>query len=412
MKYSLFNSSISIWSESYAGPRFHGVLCDPPYELGFMGKSWDSTGVAFQKETWEMVLNCLHPGAYLLAFGGTRTFHRLACAIEDAGFEIRDTLMWVYGSGFPKSLDVSKAIDKANGAEREVIGQIIRGDVEAAKRNGNTMAAADANRNNKAIFGYGIENVTVPATDAAKQWDGYGTALKPAWEPIILARKPIEGTVAANVLKYGCGAINIDGCRVGADVRTYDLKGGENLNKISRPNGNDLLDAKGCGAYGVGAKQIKVGTSTVTGRWPANLVHDGSQMVLELFPNTGISRGGNSQHINGKSCFGDYAKENDGLDPGYGDSGSAARFFYCAKASKAERGEGNNHPTVKPIALCQYLAKLILPPTPESKLLVPFSGSGSECIGALLAGWSSATGIDLDPDYIKIATDRIRRWIP
>src|SRR6266403_107897 len=193
---------------------FDSIVCDPPYGLEFMGKDWDKgvPGVAY----WKEALRVLKPGGYLLAFGGTRTYHRMACAIEDAGFELRDCIMWIYGSGFPKSLNVSKMIDKAAGVKREVVGQIVRGDVETAKTSGVTMAAADANKNNKAIFGYGVEDITIPATDAAKKWDGWGTALKPAYEPIILARKPLEEkrTVARNVLRYGTGALNIDASRV------------------------------------------------------------------------------------------------------------------------------------------------------------------------------------------------------
>ena len=315
------------------------IVTDPPYGLSFMGKRWDYDVPSV--EVWAECLRVLKPGGHLLAFAGTRTQHRMAVRIEDAGFEIRDMIAWVYGSGFPKSLDVSKAIDKAAGAEREVVGQ----------------HGAPA----KSIYSQGKQelpqevNITAPATPEAKQWQGWGTALKPALEPITVARKPLIGTVAENVLQHGTGAINVDGGRVGE-------------------------------------------------RWPANFIHDGSEEATDLL-------------------------------------GASARFFYCAKASKADRDEGceklqersagecvdrvegsagmespragagrtsgsrNHHPTVKPTDLMRYLCRLVTPPS--GIVLDPFMGSGSTGKAAMLEGFAFV-GIEREAEYIDIAKARIQ----
>jgi hypothetical protein len=230
------------------------IITDPPYELGFMGKSWDSTGVAYDSKVWQECLRVLKPGGHMLAFGGSRTYHRLACAIEDAGFQIRDQIMWVYGSGFPKSLNIGKAIDKHAGAEREVVGK---------DKAGTGLGLMDKSSTIGGEF-----DITAPATAEAKQWEGWGTALKPAHEPIVMARKPLDGTVANNVLTHGTGGINIDGCRVGETVETW-------------PSSR---------SYAAGQKQpghtgFTIPTGQVpAGRFPANFIHDGSDEVLELFP--------------------------------------------------------------------------------------------------------------------------------
>jgi hypothetical protein len=224
------------------------IVTDPPYELGFMGKKWDASGIAYNVELWRECLRVLKPGGHLLAFGGTRTYHRMAVAIEDAGFEIRDSLHWCYGSGFPKSLDVSKAIDKAAGK---------RGDVVGERKFGKTSTGQGSGWNSNAVAAFGKQEVCAPATDAARQWSGWGTALKPAHEPIVVARKPLSGTVAGNVLAYGTGALNIDGCRVGSEVRT------NNFNDFSNQHGNQ---------FGNGEPIAKLGETQVVGRWPANLV--------------------------------------------------------------------------------------------------------------------------------------------
>lgn len=368
-----------------------------------MGKSWDSTGIAFNTEMWAACLNILKPGGYLLAFSGTRTYHRMVCAIEDAGFEIRDMVEWMYGSGFPKSLNVAKGIDEAKGKKIS---------------------------ENRAMTGGNYERLgphTIQTTDA-KQFEGYGTALKPAHEPCVLARKPLaESTVVKNVLEYGTGGLNIDASRI--EVLT-------NKELNCTPQRQHARNPIQIGGAKPGDEQPMYSPS---GRWPSNLIHDGSDEVLDIFPET--AKAGNtkpSDMSKGSSVFGigqiavNPAIAND-------EGGSAARFFYCAKASKGERnrgldathathathrfgaglGEGldpnepsidrNHHPTVKPLALTKYLATLIKPPTP-SRLLVPFSGSGSEMIGGILAGFEHVTGVELTEEYIPIAQARCTWW--
>lgn len=245
---------------------FDSAVCDPPYELGFMGRKWDSSGIAFRKETWAAVFRVLKPGAYLLGFGGSRTAHRIACAIEDAGFEIRDSLEWLYGSGFPKSLNVSKALDKAAGAERKVVGanpnhRPISGiEYQGVYAGSNTGAAA----------------VTAPATDAAQQWDGWGTALKPSHEPIIVARKPFSGTVASQVLATGTGAINIDACRV-AHASADDLAGHEAQVAAIKARGGQMADSWKNSSDLSGASDVNS-----AGRWPPNtlLTHSAACRVI------------------------------------------------------------------------------------------------------------------------------------
>jgi DNA modification methylase len=379
------------------------IITDPPYGLSFMGKKWDYDVPG--EDIWRECLRVLKPGGHLLAFAGTRTQHRMAVRIEDAGFEIRDMIAWVYGSGFPKSLDVSKAIDKASGAERKIISE--------TKTNSGGMAHisktnAEHGFRPAAYNGHSLDDsaknciqITAPATPEAQQWDGWGTALKPALEPITVARKPFKGTVAANVLAHGTGGLNVDECRVGTD---------ESLGRplSARPEASSVNAFNWSTRPNPQAGQFLDNTGGL-GRWPANLIHDGSDEVVGLFPQTGISRGGNSQQINaGTGRYnwntGTDKAVPDGVDPGYGDSGSAARFFYCAKTSKRERGEGNNHPTVKPIALMRYLCRLVTPP--GGTVLDPFMGSGSTGIAARAESFNFV-GIELDPDYFAIAQQRI-----
>lgn len=380
------------------------IVTDPPYELGFMGKSWDASGIAYRVELWSECLRVLKPGGHMLAFSGSRTYHRMTCAIEDAGFEIRDQIMWVYGSGFPKSLDVSKAIDKAAGVEREIIG---------------------ANPNHRAVSGIEYEGVyqggntgnpsiTAPATEAAQQWQGWGTALKPAHEPICVARKPLIGTVAQNVLTHGTGAINIDGCRVGDEVLPEQKAGQAKLGTFDREN---------------------MVTPERTGRWPANLIHDGSDEVVELFPREAGAAAAPVKGTEPSSLHSDeiYNLRDRVEGQFYGDSGSAARFFYSPKASKRDRDEGlddftpattsdgravaadnayqrgkterhNIHPTVKPTALMRYLCRLITPP--GGTILDPFAGSGSTGKAAISEGFAFI-GFELSPEYTEIANARI-----
>ena len=362
------------------------IVTDPPYELGFMGKSWDSSGIAYNVDLWRECLRVLKPGGHLLAFGGSRTYHRMACAIEDAGFQIRDQIMWVYGSGFPKSLNIGKAIDKQAGAERQVVGSYETHDI----RNAGLMDKKGAL----------TVTMTAPATPEAQQWEGWGTALKPAHEPIVMARKPLDGTVANNVLTHGVGGINIDGCRVQSDDKT---KSEGHFRK-----GNVIGDERtpvAAGQFGDGA--WVAGTDLSQGRFPANFIHDGSDEVLELFPD---SKGGAFPSKRGQSVNTSFAsgQETVGGFRAMGDSGSAARFFYCAKAGKTERNAGldglNNHPTVKPTTLMRYLVRLVTPP--NGVVLDPFAGSGSTLVAATLEGFSSI-GIEITEEYIPIIEARV-----
>jgi len=338
------------------------IVTDPPYELGFMGNSWDASGIANSVEMWREALRVLKPGGHLLAFSGSRTYHRMTVAIEDAGFEIRDQIMWVYGSGFPKS----KNLDGT--------------------------------------------------------WEGWGTALKPAHEPIAVARKPLVGTVAANVLAFGTGALNIDGCRVHSD----DAQGGEYSVKRFAPGASVNKD-------GNWRQDVEFVGEMKPGRWPANLIHDGSVEVLAAFPDAPGQQGdltGHSKDRLSKGIFGDMKAARDAI--ARGDSGSAARFFYCAKASRADRNEGctssdvpavateatmrereiadwparngNHHPTVKPTDLMAYLARLVTPP--GGLVLDPFMGSGSTGKACMREGFRFI-GIDMTPEYVEIARARI-----
>ena len=359
------------------------IVCDPPYELGFMGKSWDASGIAYSLDVWKAAFRALKPGGHLLAFSGTRTYHRMVVAIEDAGFEIRDQLAWVYGSGFPKSHDVAQSIEKLQTTGK-------------ARRPDRDLGGLPRNRFSGSVEGKLIADTggkVELTTEAAKQWQGWGTALKPAWEPICLARKPLVGTVATNVLEHGTGAINIDGCRVETD---------ETITNHAR----SAESAKSKGIYGDScAQETHQTTGQALGRWPANLCHDGSDEVVEHFP----SKAGAAAPVKGTEPSGvtnnTYGKFNARV-PGtfFADSGSAARFFYCAKTSKSERGEGNDHPTVKPQALMRWLCRLITPP--GGVVLDPFLGSGSTGLASMSEGFRFI-GIELNDNYADIARRRL-----
>jgi site-specific DNA-methyltransferase (adenine-specific) len=445
------------------------IVSDPPYGLAFMGKEWDHgvPGVEF----WTEALRVAKPGAHLVAFGGTRTFHRLAVAIEDAGWEIRDCLSWLYGSGFPKSLDVGKAIDKVNGetdralrfcawfrttgvsrktttdamiqdghisangtmaghyyatsiagqpavptrsiwqtlrplcgdvpgwvdqlverheAEREVVEErtMIQG-------GGNALQIRAGERREVQA------DITRPATDAAKQWDGWGTALKPAWEPIVLARKPLIGTVAANVTAHGTGGINVDGCRIaGGPSVGGNASGASALGQSSGWNAHNN-------------KATPIDREMAAGRWPANvcLDEDAAQLLDAQSGERGASGKASGPTMTGPSTSNSRGKFNGVSDsPFYGDTGGASRFFYTAKASRREREAGdvkNLHPTVKPIALMRWLCRLVTPP--GGLVLDPFNGSGSTGCAAVLEGFRYL-GAELDAEYVEIARKRIAHW--
>ena len=397
-------------------------ITDPPYELGFMGKKWDSSGVAFQPETWQAVFRVLKPGAILLAFGGTRTYHRMVCAIEDAGFEIRDMVEWVYGSGFPKSYDIGKGIDKQAGAEREVVGEYISPE--------NTSGG----KGRKFCHGGqpldGLPKITAPSTPEAQLWDGWGTALKPAHEPIVVAMKPIDGNFVNNALTWGVAGYWIDGGRVGYEGGgTHCNNRDENRKCLGHP------DRTGT-AFGL-TYHADEGNGN-QGRFPANLIHDGSDEVVGLFPVTHPA-GNKEPSPADKGMFGVGRMA---FRDTYGDDGrSAARFFYCAKASRSERNAGlegmeekvgggmkgtedqtlltgsgnirnnkmqNHHPTIKPIELMRYLVRLTKTPT-GGVVLDPFTGSGTTGIACVLEG-REFIGIEREAEYVEIAEKRIAHY--
>lgn len=356
------------------------VVTDPPYGIFFMSRKWDYD--VPRVEVWKEVLRVLKPGGHLLSFGGSRTYHRMAVAIEDAGFEIRDQIMWVYGSGFPKSLDVSKAIDKAAGAEREVIG--------TRRQRANSENSLVAMNSSAGEF----EEITAPATDEAKLWDGWGSALKPAHEPVCLARKPFSGTIANNVLEHGTGGLNIDGCRISHN---------EECRIMAASQANIDNPSEKCRQSGRRTETLELKPA---GRFPANFIHDGSEEVLAGFPETKGEIGRVGRKPGGDYNASCYKIRPMVTETGFRVSGSAARFFYCAKASKADRDEGNCHPTVKPTSLLQYLCRLITPP--GGVVLDCFMGSGSTGKAAVLEGFAFV-GIEKEEEYYKIAKRRIAK---
>jgi site-specific DNA-methyltransferase (adenine-specific) len=436
------------------------VVTDPPYGLGkepnaievlqswittgyhevkgkgFMGKEWDA--FVPQPNFWKEIYRVLKPGGYVLSFAGTRTYDWMVMAVRLAGFEIRDMIAWLYGSGFPKSHDISKAIDKMMGAERKVIGKAKgAGSTGVNDRGNQTFIAKNGNDD-------GTYNITQATTNEAKQWQGWGTSLKPALEPIVMARKPLDGTVAQNVLKHGVGGINIDGCRVPFEdtnnPATNPLYRQQNKDKYKQVKGGELSN---------GAVPFTSGKNGVQeqGRFPANVIHDGSDEVVSLFP---IDSGGSERSgFPGGKTFGGGDMKKEVIGHWFGDSGSASRFFYCAKASKEERNFGlydfedvevrggggrvekgydenneedmrlkesarkfgavkakkkNIHPTVKPIDLMRYLVRLVTPP--NGICLDPYLGSGTTAIACEMEKFSWI-GIELVPEYAEIAKARI-----
>ena len=437
------------------------IVTDPPYGLSFMGKKWDYDVPS--QAIWEECLRVLKPGGHLLAFAGSRTYHRMAVRIEDAGFDIRDQIMWIYGSGFPKSHNVGKAVDKIEGNDREVVGTTTHSQkgVKLAEERTNVGAGA---------FGEAREG---EITKGQSDWEGWGTALKPAHEPIVMARKPFKGSVAENVLEYGVGGINVDGCRIGNESRTYDL---------TMTGGNFETTN--------GGKNIKSDTKTVEGRFPANIIfectcdnpvvkentnqpytykdknyseqgflpnvnavapynyNDTNSGVVHTDPNcpcyildkqSGNRKGFASQNCNNQKLYGGNALNKssttrDGFKVGFNDEGGASRFFYCPKASKKDRDAGleveaksikgrdegqdkmavaykarpterqNIHPTVKPTDLMTYLIRLV---TPKGGIVLdPFMGSGSTGKAAMREEFRFV-GIEREKEYMEIAEQRI-----
>jgi site-specific DNA-methyltransferase (adenine-specific) len=368
------------------------IVTDPPYELGFMGKKWDSTGIAYNVEMWKECLRVLKPGGHLLSFGGSRTYHRMACTIEDAGFEIRDQIMWIYGSGFPKSYDISKGIDKKFGAKREVVGKRVHPTLKNKPNIKSRAYHVETLNSNENMESW---DITAPATNEAKQWSGWGTALKPAHEPIVVARKPLsEKNVVDNVLKWGTGGINIDACRI------------ETNEDLTR-NCMGLASSSNEGwKRPWHEKAIKQVFESTNGRFPANIIFDEEAKRL-LDEQSGITRStkvkNKKKSYDGESFTG-MLRGISTPDIQYNDVGGASRFFYCAKASRKERGEGNNHPTVKPIALMKYLIKLVMPP--NGIVLDPFAGSGTTLVAAKKLGFNYI-GFEIEEQYIEIINKRL-----
>ena len=434
------------------GVQVDSVVTDPPYHLasivkrfgkegsapaqygtdgafkraatGFMGKEWDGGDIAFRPETWELALKLLKPGGHILAFSASRNYHRMAVAIEDAGFEIRDQMMWLYGSGFPKSLNIGKAIDKKQDNKREVIGTQQHPTSKDRTGNKSPYQAEDSHL-----------EATHEITKGNTEWEGWGTALKPAHEPIVMARKPIsEKSIADNVLKHGTGGINIDGCRIEGEGNTER----KITNRKTRSEDGVWTD----GNSGMKAEGSQYADADPRGRFPANVMHDGSEEVLKVFPSSSKSAGGGGVKTTGKNVYGKYNGREYDKTIGYGDDGSAARYFYCPKTSKAEKNKGldgfttkqtqgggggigdynndvnsasgkygsekapskNTHPTVKPIKLMRYLCRLVTPK--GGTVLDPFMGSGSTGIAAKDEGFEFI-GIEREKEYFEIAEQRV-----
>jgi len=445
--YKLYEGSMLDMLEVIKPNTIDSVICDPPYELNFMNKGWDNSGIAFQPDTWKKCYEVLKPGGYLLAFGGSRTFHRIACAIEDAGFEIRDTIMWLYGSGFPKSMNIGLAIDKKNGVESEIIGKYNpHRDGSIKKHIDNSKFSNLAGTEKKYIEG-GLKDLKIPTLEISKRWQGWGTALKPSFEPIIVARKPFKGSLVDNVIEYGVGGINIDECRVDYNGEIPNIGGRANHTR-----------GEGYGFKALGEECV----ANTSGRFPANtiLTYDETDFdeVCGGFPNT-KSTGGHlkakdfSKHKGSMMSYTTLKEESGVIDTGYiapCDYGSASRYFYCAKASKKDRDEGldefkevdttellnrkpntagilweqggtnafsgaggikkNTHPTVKPTELMQYLIRLVSPD--GATILDCFNGSGSTGKAVMYENKErnknyKYIGIELTEEYLPIAKARI-----
>ena len=370
------------------------VVTDPPYEIGFMGKGWDDSGIANNPELWKEVLRVLKPGGHLLSFSHSRTYHRQAVAVEDAGFEIRDQIMWIYGSGFPKSHNIGKAVDKLQGNEREVVGKNVSIQIREKGLNVNKEYGQS-----DGMFGKYGHNIDV--TKGNSPYEGWGTALKPAHEPIVMARKPFKGSVAQNVLEWGTGGINVDGCR----IDNSDMKVPDNANEIQTDKPKHHSGAM-TGTIG------KMQVHNDGGRFPANIIFDEEAGKI-LDEQTGEVGNGwkknyGKEDYNGKQydsstnqCKhgGGYTGKNT-----YVDSGGASRFFYCPKASKKDRNEGNIHPTVKPTDLMAYLVRLVTPK--GGTVLDPFMGSGSTGKASVREGMDFI-GIEREDEYMEIAKTRI-----
>ena len=483
MTWKVINGSSAEVLKGYPDNHFDSVVCDPPYGINFLGKNWDSnTG---DREVYEQCYRVLKPGGHLLAFSAARTYHHLAMTVETVGFEIRDQIMWIYGSGFPKSQDVGRQINKRNGTQLD--NERYSDDMMILQTNGKYLHKTNGKEYTKypdinggemakVMEGASYGSIYCEVDNNTNEWTGWGTNLKPAHEPIVMGRKPIsEKNIAKNCEKYGTGAINIDATRVAyadeQDINTYldNLKGPAERSKSSTGDSTQMFD----GQTGFKAMKKEITSEDAKGRFPANVIHDGSPEVVSLFPHSTSGARKATHKLKGldtgeqRAVFGDdevSGKYNvQPFTDAPAESGSAARFFYCPKVSRKERhigfdpnsqgniiesevfgktpvcldcGKtrngstkhdgcdpenigfqerrterssevGNNHPTVKPIELMKYLIKLVTPP--NGHILDPFNGSGSTGCAAVELGYDY-TGIELDPNYVEIATKRISHW--
>lgn len=441
-QYKLYHGNMLDMLEVIKSNTIDSIVTDPPYELNFMGKGWDNSGIAFNKEAWLKCYEVLKPGGYLLAFGGTRTYHRIACAIEDAGFEIRDCIMYLYGSGFPKSMNIGKAIEG-----KLILGSSNVRDIKKLKGKkekvyyGHNKIEVEQGKRNKL---YTQTKTTVDyQTIEGQQWNGWGTGLKPAYEPIIVARKPFKSSVAENIIKNGVGGINIDECRINGEILKPQATGKSskafNLTEEQEKQGTGVLEGVLSGGHELG-------------RFPANVIHDGSEEAIKDMPNTSSQKRDSkynkqTEYTNTYTpTSSDYREDNT-----YGDEGSASRYFYCAKASKKDRDEGldmfeskeylqgcngatldnirekghygnggnglseikirkNIHPTVKPVELMQYLVRLVTPK--NGTTLDCFAGSGSTGKATMFENRERNAnykfiGIELTEEYLPIQEARI-----
>ena len=467
---TIYNGDCLVVMDSMNKCSVDSIVTDPPYHLsdmtkrygksdakecgygndgsfrrlskGFMGKEWDGGDIAFQVDTWRKCFELLKPGGHLIAFSGSRTYHRMAVAIEDAGFEIRDQCIWLYGSGFPKSHNIGKQIDKIQGNEREVVGSRKAHDIR-----GNALMEASVPEYKKEQSVIDLE-----ITKGSSDWEGWGTALKPAHEPMVLARKPIEEkSVAENVLKHGVGGINIDDCRVQCEpddnivrperteAQAYNFfRGGEedqtNVRKTTQRQPRNEQSVWTDNNSGMKAEGSMFADADPRGRYPSNVMHDGSKPVQDIFPKTSPSNPSKRT----RNTVGMFGMPNDAT-PEYSDSGSASRYFYTAKTNQAERNAGlhgfdpkfaptmgdgigvkehneqtatkkkNVHPTVKPVELMKYLVRLV---TPKNGLVLdPFMGSGSTGMAAREEDFQFV-GIEKEEEYYEIAKARIKNVKP
>lgn len=424
----LLEGNILSFLRHYRGEPFHAVLCDPPYELGFMSKRWDSTGITYAPALWRGLKRVLQPGGFVFAFGGARTYHRMAVAAEDAGFIIHPLIAWTFGNGFPKATRIDLALDRLNGQQPQQ----------------GAPLPAPTNNSRRAAFHNGLQDAPheqIATSEVGQMWAGhrYGLqALRPALEPILVAQKPYRGKAVLSILQTGAGAFNIAASRILTDEKTTW-------------SGTDIGSAV---TYRTRLKPREPQEHRKTGRWASNFIvchspnctddHCAEDCPVRAIGEQSVYSKSSRKTRKNNGTFSVAMGRKHAGTGGYDDSGTAARyfwqadhsaeeqeradgvpFFYAGKARLAEREAGvqtgihhpdtdrlNLHPTVKPIRLTQHLASLLLPPSAYAprRLLVPFAGSGSEMIGALLAGWECVVGVEREADYVQIAKERLAYW--